>query len=94
MLMCGFDAVLESRKQMDAKGLIHKPVVGRVVLAMTRTGMPLVNHLPPLKRRMAEAQQRLRVGDQNGTILGQNAPHQPAGHQMVTTTRGESRPAP
>lgn len=61
----GFDAVLESRKQMDGDGLIHKPVVGRAVLAGMRTGMRLVNHLPPVKKRMADAQQRYRGADRD-----------------------------
>jgi len=61
----GFDAVIESRKQMDGDGLIHKPVVGRAVLASMRSGMRLVNHLPPLKKRMAAAQQRNRGADRD-----------------------------
>jgi len=60
MIDDGFDAVLASRKQMDGNGLIHKPVVGRVVLASMRAGLRAVNHLPPLKRRMADAQDRYR----------------------------------
>ncbi len=63
MIDYGFDAVLESRKQMDGDGLIHKPVVGRAVLAGMRTGMRIVNHLPPIKKRMADAQQRYRGAD-------------------------------
>jgi 2-polyprenyl-6-methoxyphenol hydroxylase-like FAD-dependent oxidoreductase len=59
----GFDAVIESRKQMDGDGLIHRPVVGRAVLAGMRTSMRVVNHLPPLKKRMADAQASYRGHD-------------------------------
>lgn len=61
----GFDAVIESRKQMDGDGLIHRPVVGRAVLAGMRTGMRVINHLPPVKKRMADAQQRYRGADRD-----------------------------
>jgi hypothetical protein len=60
MIEYGFEAVLDSRKQMDDRTLSHKPVVGRVALAAVRTGLRLVNVVPPLKRRMADAQQRTR----------------------------------
>jgi 2-polyprenyl-6-methoxyphenol hydroxylase-like FAD-dependent oxidoreductase len=56
----GFEAVLKSREQMDGNALVHKPVVGRVALAGMRAGMRLVNHTPPLKRRVAEALLRSR----------------------------------
>lgn len=56
----GFEAVLKSREQMNGDDLIHKPVVGRAMLAGMRTGMRVVNHLPPLKRRMTESLLRER----------------------------------
>ncbi|HEU5012608.1 MAG TPA: NAD(P)/FAD-dependent oxidoreductase [Roseiflexaceae bacterium] len=56
----GFDAVLKSREQMDGNGPMHKPVIGRVVLAGMRTSMRFVNAVPPLRRRMAEATLRYR----------------------------------
>jgi 2-polyprenyl-6-methoxyphenol hydroxylase-like FAD-dependent oxidoreductase len=59
----GFAAVLKSREQMDGHALVHKPVVGRVALAGMRAGMRLVNHTPPLKRRVAEALLRSRDAD-------------------------------
>jgi 2-polyprenyl-6-methoxyphenol hydroxylase-like FAD-dependent oxidoreductase len=62
----GFDAVLKSREQMDGDGLIHKPFVGRAVLAGMRAGMRVVNHLPPLKRRMADDLERYRGADRQG----------------------------
>lgn len=61
----GFDAVLKSREQMDGNGAIHKPVIGRAVLAGMRTGMRLVNHTPPLKKRMAESMERYRGADRD-----------------------------
>jgi 2-polyprenyl-6-methoxyphenol hydroxylase-like FAD-dependent oxidoreductase len=56
----GFDAVIKSREQMDSNSLIYKPVIGRVALAAMRTGMRVVNHVPPLKRRMTENMLRYR----------------------------------
>jgi 2-polyprenyl-6-methoxyphenol hydroxylase-like FAD-dependent oxidoreductase len=67
----GFDAVVESRKQMDGDGPIRRPVVGRAVLAGMRTGMRIVNRLPPVKRRMADAQQRYRGADREETPQGE-----------------------
>jgi len=63
MIRYGFAAVLASRKQMDGRDPIHKPVVGRLVLAGMRTGMRFVNAVPPLKRRMADEQLRFRGAD-------------------------------
>jgi hypothetical protein len=63
MITYGFAAVLASRKQMDGRDPIHKPVVGRLVLAGMRTGMRFVNAVPPLKRWMADEQQRFRGAD-------------------------------
>ena len=65
MIDYGFDAVLKSRQQMDANALIHKPVVGRVVLAGMRTGMRLVNHVPPLKQRATDSLLRYRGADRD-----------------------------
>lgn len=56
----GFDAVRKSREQMDGNALIHKPIVGRAVLAGMRTSMRVVNAVPPLKRRMTEDMRRYR----------------------------------
>jgi 2-polyprenyl-6-methoxyphenol hydroxylase-like FAD-dependent oxidoreductase len=60
MIKYGFAAVQDSLKQMSGSNPIHTPVLGRVVLAGMRTGMRLVNHLPPLKNRMTASQQSLR----------------------------------
>jgi hypothetical protein len=45
---------------MDGDGIMHKPLIGRLALAGMRTGMGIVNHLPPLKQRMADGLQRER----------------------------------
>ena len=37
---------------------VYRPGVGRVVLAMRRTGTRLVNRMPAVKRRMSEREQR------------------------------------
>ena len=55
MMTYGFDAVLKSREQMTDEDPIHKPVIGRIVLAMMRTAMRITNHLPPLKKRVARS---------------------------------------
>jgi 2-polyprenyl-6-methoxyphenol hydroxylase-like FAD-dependent oxidoreductase len=60
MLRYSAQAVIESRKQMDARDVIHKPVIGRVVLGLMRTGMRMMNHVPALKRRMAESALKMR----------------------------------
>ena len=52
MVEYGFEAVLASREQMDGNGVIHKPVIGRVVLACLRTFLRVTNAVPALKRRM------------------------------------------
>jgi 2-polyprenyl-6-methoxyphenol hydroxylase-like FAD-dependent oxidoreductase len=62
----GFDAVEKSREQMDSNGLIYKPGIGRIALAAMRTGMRVVNHLPPLKRRMTENMLRYRGAERDG----------------------------
>ena len=54
------EAVKESLAQMNSKALIHKPVVGRVILAGQRTMMRVVNHLPPVKRRFEVALNKSR----------------------------------
>lgn len=56
----GFAAVEKSLEQMDGRALVHKPVIGRAVTELSRAGMRMVNHLPPLKRRMAASLQEER----------------------------------
>jgi 2-polyprenyl-6-methoxyphenol hydroxylase-like FAD-dependent oxidoreductase len=65
MVEYGFDAVLKSRKQISGDDPIHKPVVGRIVLALTRTALRVVNHTPPLKRAMASGMLRYRGHDRD-----------------------------
>jgi 2-polyprenyl-6-methoxyphenol hydroxylase-like FAD-dependent oxidoreductase len=48
--------VAKSLERFDGNAALYKPVIGRVALAGMRTGMRMVNHLPPVKRRMAAAQ--------------------------------------
>ncbi|MFI6097670.1 FAD-dependent oxidoreductase [Lentzea sp. NPDC051213] len=52
MVEYGFEAVLASREQMDGNGAIHKPVIGRIVLAVLRTFLRVTNAVPVLKRKM------------------------------------------
>ena len=60
----GFHAVAESRKQFDASGAIHRPMVGRVALGAMRTGLRVVNNVPMLKRRLINAENAFRSADQ------------------------------
>ena len=61
MLRYSTEAVLESRKQMNANDMIHKPVLGRIQLAAMRGGMRVVDAVPPLKRRILRSIQRVRA---------------------------------
>jgi 2-polyprenyl-6-methoxyphenol hydroxylase-like FAD-dependent oxidoreductase len=63
MLRYSTEAVLDSRKQMDAKDAIHKPVVGRIQLAMMRGAMRFVNVVPALKRRVQKVIMRGREAE-------------------------------
>ncbi|MEA3116719.1 MAG: hypothetical protein QOG58_6518 [Caballeronia sp.] len=56
----GFHAVAESRRQFDASGAIHRPMVGRIALGAMRTGLRVVNNVPLLKRRMIDAENDFR----------------------------------
>jgi hypothetical protein len=52
MLRYSAEAVLESRKQMDATALIHRPVLGRVQLAVMRGFLRFIDVIPAFRRRM------------------------------------------
>jgi 2-polyprenyl-6-methoxyphenol hydroxylase-like FAD-dependent oxidoreductase len=60
MLRYSAEAVRESRKQMSSRDPIHKPVIGRLQLAMMRSGMRLVEATPPLKRQVLRGVMRVR----------------------------------
>ncbi|MFD9962715.1 FAD-dependent oxidoreductase [Amycolatopsis sp. NPDC058986] len=51
-----WDAVKKSLERFDGESAVYKPGIGRLAQAGMRTGLRLVNHLPPVKRRMAAAQ--------------------------------------
>ncbi len=65
MIEYGFDAVLKSREQMDGNGAMHKPYIGRIMLAVMRTGMRIVNAVPLLRCRMTENMLRYRGADRD-----------------------------
>lgn len=52
MVEYGFQAVEASREMMDGSSLIHKPVIGRVAAAFSRTFLRVTNAVPVLKRKM------------------------------------------
>ena len=60
MLQYSSKAVLASRERMNAQDVIHKPVMGHLVLAIMRTIMRVVNHVPAIKRRMQDREMELR----------------------------------
>jgi 2-polyprenyl-6-methoxyphenol hydroxylase-like FAD-dependent oxidoreductase len=66
MISYGFEAVRKSRQAGGTSGLAHRPLIGRALLAATRTNMRVVNHLPAVKNRMAEAQRAYRGHDRDG----------------------------
>jgi 2-polyprenyl-6-methoxyphenol hydroxylase-like FAD-dependent oxidoreductase len=66
MLGYSSEAVIESRKQMDSNDLIHAPGVGRVLLALMRMWMRLVNRVPLLKRQMLHGETKLRKIEDDG----------------------------
>jgi 2-polyprenyl-6-methoxyphenol hydroxylase-like FAD-dependent oxidoreductase len=63
MLRYSSEAVQQSKKQMSSTDLIHKPVIGRVLLAQMRGAMRVVNAVPAFKRRVL--QNLLRVRGEN-----------------------------
>ena len=56
----GFKAVIESRDQIDGSAPIHKPVIGRLVLAGFRTFLRVTNRVPALKRKFMTSETELR----------------------------------
>ncbi|GAA2812659.1 FAD-dependent oxidoreductase [Kribbella solani] len=69
MIEYGFDAVFKSRAQMTSDDPMHKPVIGRIALAVMRTGMRAVNHLPPVKRRMRDSMLAYRGANRDELTL-------------------------
>ena len=67
------EAVERSRQQMDGRTAIHKPVIGRALLACQRTAMRLVNVTPPLKRKMLHSLEALRGGEREADGVVQRA---------------------
>lgn len=63
MIDYGFGAVQKSLAQMSGDNPLHKPVIGRAMLAGMRTSMRIINHLPPVRNRMANAQRHYRGHD-------------------------------
>ncbi len=64
-----WDAVIKSRAQMDGHSAMHKAgPLGRFARAGMRTGMRVVNHLPPVKRKLVTSESTFRGAgrDQEG----------------------------
>jgi 2-polyprenyl-6-methoxyphenol hydroxylase-like FAD-dependent oxidoreductase len=60
-----YEAVESSREQMFGGSLLHKPVVGRIVLEGIRAGMRVANRVPAIKQRMLDGMQRERGKERN-----------------------------
>jgi 2-polyprenyl-6-methoxyphenol hydroxylase-like FAD-dependent oxidoreductase len=60
MLRYSSEAVRESRKQMSSTDPIHKPVIGRLQLAVMRGVMRIINAVPALKWRVLQNIMRVR----------------------------------
>ncbi|MBB3657449.1 2-polyprenyl-6-methoxyphenol hydroxylase-like FAD-dependent oxidoreductase [Rhizobium sp. BK650] len=60
MLRYSAEAVRESKKQMDAGDLAHRPIAGRFQLALMRGVMRIINAIPALKRRAFRKMMRVR----------------------------------
>ncbi|PDS31257.1 FAD-dependent oxidoreductase [Rhizobium phaseoli] len=60
MLRYSREAIHESKKQMDASDLAHRPIVGRLQLAVTRGVMRIINAMPAVKRRAFRQMMRVR----------------------------------
>jgi 2-polyprenyl-6-methoxyphenol hydroxylase-like FAD-dependent oxidoreductase len=63
MLQYSTAAVIDSRKQMNANDVIHKPIIGRIQLAIMRTVLRVINAVPAFKRRAEEALRRSRAAE-------------------------------
>jgi 2-polyprenyl-6-methoxyphenol hydroxylase-like FAD-dependent oxidoreductase len=56
-----WDAVIRSRAQMDGHSTMHKAgLVGGFARAGMRTGMRVMNHLPPVKRKLVPSESTFR----------------------------------
>ncbi|TCK26477.1 FAD-dependent oxidoreductase [Pseudonocardia endophytica] len=53
-------AVRESLEMMNDDGTARRPIVGPLSVFAQRTGMRVVDHLPPVKRRIARNMQKVR----------------------------------
>jgi 2-polyprenyl-6-methoxyphenol hydroxylase-like FAD-dependent oxidoreductase len=60
MLRYSAEAVRESKKQMNSKDLIHKPIIGGVQLALMRSAMRTINAVPAIKLRILDGLMRVR----------------------------------
>ncbi len=60
MLRYSTEAVNESRKQMNSTDLIHRPMIGRLQLALIRGVMRVINAVPALKQRTLQNVMRVR----------------------------------
>lgn len=65
MIRYGFDAVLASKRQTGGDQPIHRPYLGRLVLAGLRAQLALTARVPARRQRMADAMHAYRSADRD-----------------------------
>ena len=60
-----WDAVEKSRERFSGDAVSFKPGIGRLALALSRTGMRLVNNLPPVKKKIKASMSAERSHNHN-----------------------------
>ncbi|MFB4269859.1 hypothetical protein [Nonomuraea sp. GTA35] len=65
MIPYGFARVRDSLARMDGDAAIHKPVIGRAVLAMTRAYFGVTGRVPALKRKFVDDLYTYRGADEH-----------------------------
>lgn len=63
MTAYGFDAVERSKKNVGGDQLVHRPYVGRAVLAATRAQLFVASHVPAMRKKMEDALWTYRGAD-------------------------------
>jgi hypothetical protein len=55
-----FDVFVANLRARAPRALIHQPIAGRILLALIRTSMRIVNAIPLLEDKMRDSRLRLR----------------------------------
>ncbi|RJQ69960.1 FAD-dependent monooxygenase [Pseudonocardiaceae bacterium YIM PH 21723] len=96
MIEYSSEAVRASLKQMSGSDPIHRPVIGRVVLAGMRLAMRIINAVPSIKRKLERSQQEFRGKDRDqssGVCDSANARSSSSRQDMRPSRRSPMNPA-